>query len=97
MVNFDEAKRSVAIEREDFDGHRTDGDFQAVCPESARGPDRTGNHITGSVGERWKASVTRACILAPCAATLLLRAAWCTPCQSWMRSVRLYRAGSLYR
>jgi hypothetical protein len=31
--------------------------------------------------------------VAPCAAALMLRSAWCSPGQSWMRAVRVYRAG----
>jgi hypothetical protein len=79
VIIFDEAKRSVAIERGNVDADRMDGGFRAACAESVRGRHRSSDHIPMSVGERWKASISHACILAPYAAALILRAAGLPP------------------
>jgi len=51
------------------------------------------DHATGSVGETWKASMTRACIPAPYAATQMMQAAWHAPGQLWVRPVLAGRSG----
>jgi len=95
MINLDKAANTAAIHPTNGSdgGHRNDDDLPAVGVGDLHCGDRSSVQISALVGERWKASVTRASIPAPFAATLMLRSAWSARGQTWMRPVRIYRAG----
>jgi hypothetical protein len=95
MINLDKAANTAAIYPTNGSdgGHRHDGDLPSVGVGDLHRGDRSSVRISTLVGERWKASVTRASIPAPFAATLMLQSAWSARGQTWMRPVHIYRAG----
>jgi hypothetical protein len=95
MIDVEETEYSATIHNKcgNDGGHRSDDGIRGACAGNRCRPARSGVQITALVGERWKASMRRACIPAPYAATLVLRSAWYAPGQSWMRPARVYRVG----
>ena len=93
MIDVEETEYAATIHNKcgNDGGHRTDDGILAACAGNLRRPGRSSVQITALIGEKWKASMRRACIPAPYAATLVLRSVCYAPGQSWMRPARVYR------
>jgi hypothetical protein len=92
MIDHEEAEYSVATGARKLVAHRMNGGLEVTCAV-IRVRHASSDYATAYVGERWKASMTRAYIPAQYAATLMMQAAWHAPGQSWARPVRAYRPG----
>ncbi len=74
MIDHEETG-SVATEARKLAGHRMNGGLEGTCAV-IRVRHASNGHGCASVGERWKASMTGACIPGLYAATQMMQAAW---------------------
>jgi hypothetical protein len=93
MIDQEETEYSIATESRNLLGQQLDGDLEGTCIAGIQGRLQSSDHITPSVGERWKTSMAHVCIPAPRTATLIFRSAWCAPDRSCVRPLRAYRPG----
>lgn len=94
MIDHEETGYSVATGARKLVGHRMNGGLEDTCAV-IRVRHASSGHAA-SVGERWKASMTRVSIPAPYAATQMMQAAWHAPGRLWVRPVHAYRPGQSY-
>lgn len=92
MIDHEETGCSVATKARKLVRHRMNGGLEGTCAV-IRVRHASSDNAIASVGERWNASMTRACIPAPSAATQMMQAAWHSPGQLWVRPVRAYSPG----
>jgi hypothetical protein len=92
MIDHEETGYSFASGARKLVEHRMNGGLERAYAV-IRVRYASSDHATAPVGERWKASMTRACIPAPYAATQMMRAAWHAPGQLWMRRGRAFGPG----
>jgi hypothetical protein len=92
MIDHDETGYSVATGPRRLVEHRMNRGPEDACAV-IRVRHASSDHAIAPVGERWKASMTRACIPAPYAATQMMQAAWHAPGRLWMRWGRAYGPG----
>jgi hypothetical protein len=85
MIDCEELVYAGATENPNANLCPPDGKNPGACAVSIGAGSQGRAYISTLAGERWKASMTRARIPAPDAATLILRAAWYTPCHLWAR------------
>ena len=92
MIDHEETGYSIATGARKLVGDRMNGGLEGTRAV-IRVRHASSDHATASVGERSKASMTRASIPASHAAAQMMQAAWHAPGQLWVRPVLAGRSG----